>query len=141
MKNLFKLLLFLTFLALFHCDENNEILKDHLQEIGILGRWEISNEVMNGVISDMLPKCCEFLEFDPDNNIRDYKGLLTSTDSYGLIKFGIFELDIDNKTVLFIDDDNDEFVFEFSVDDSQENLTINFSEDRANYTQVWLRVD
>ena len=54
---------------------------DSLEATGILGRWEIADEVMNGVISDMLPRCCEFLEFIPDDNIGDYKGLLTHTDS------------------------------------------------------------
>ena len=114
---------------------------DSLEATGILGRWEIADEVMNGVISDMLPRCCEFLEFIPDDNIGDYKGLLTHTDSQGLINSGTFEVDIANLTILFIDDDNDEFSFDFSVDDSQENLTIDFTEDGTNYTQGWVRMD
>ena len=141
MKKCLKLMLFLPFLMAFQCESNDPTPFDSLEATGLFGRWEIANEVMNGVISDMLPKCCEFLEFIPDDNIRDNTGFLTFTDSQGLINNGTFEVDITNQTILFIDDDNDEFTFEYSVDESQENLTIDFTEDGTNYTQGWVGVD
>lgn len=139
MKKNLKLMLFLPILISFQCGNNDPIPFDNLDASGLLGRWEIANEVTNGVISDMLPKCCEFLEFNPDDNISDFKGLLIHTDSQGLVNSGTFELDIANKTILFIDDDNDEFTFVYSVDDTQENLTIDFTEGGTNYTQGWVK--
>ena len=138
-----EVIMLLLVLSLMACQRegNDPAPFDSLEATGILGRWEIANEVMNGVISDMLLRCCEFLEFIPDDNIGDDKGLLTSTDSQGLVNSGIFEVDIANQTILFIDDGNDEFTFEYSVDDSQENLTIDFTEDGTNYTQGWVRIE
>jgi hypothetical protein len=63
---------------------------------------------MNGVVSDMFPKYCEFLEFDTDENNKVYKGFLTYTDSQGLINSGSFKVDITNLTISFTD--NDEFI-------------------------------
>jgi len=105
----------------------------------VLGRWEISNEVRNGFISDMLPKFCEFLEFDTDENKRDYKGFLTYIDSQGSINSGSFIMDITNLMILFTD--NNEFIFEFSEGYSQENLIIDFTEDGTNYTQTWVKLE
>lgn len=122
-------------------EENDAAPLDRLEAIGILGRWEIADEAVNGGIgiSDLLPRCCRFLEFTPDDNIDDHKGLLTST-SAGPANMGTFEVDVANQTILFIDDDDDEFIFSFLLDDSQENLTIDyFTEDGTNYIQRWVR--
>lgn len=129
------------FLMAFQCEDDDPAPFDKLETTRILGRWEIADEVMNGVISDMLPRCCEFLAFEPDDKIGDYKGFLTYTDSQGLIKSGTFEIDTTNQTVLFIDDDNDKITFKFAVDDSRENLTIDFTENGTNFTQGWVKVD
>ena len=140
MKKYLQLMLFLPFLMAFQCESNDPTPIDNLEATALFGRWEIADEITNGAISDMLPKCCEFLEFIPDDNISDYKGLLTHTDSQGLINSGTFEVDIANQTILFGDDYNDELTFEYSVDDSQENLTIDFTESGTNFTQVWVRI-
>jgi hypothetical protein len=140
MKKYFKWMLFVPFLMSFQCEDNDPVPLDKLEETGLFGRWEIQDEAMNGVISDMLPRCCEFLEFQPDDNVRDYLGMLTYTGN-GLVNRGSFEVDIINHTVLFIDDDNDEFTFEFEVDQAQEQLTIDFTEDGANFTQTWLKIE
>jgi hypothetical protein len=128
------------FLMAFQCESDDPVPFDNLDATGLLGSWEIQDEIINGNISDMLPKCCEFLEFDPDDNITDSKGLLTYTDSQGLVNSGTFEVNLDNQTILFIDDENDEFIFDFSINDSQENLMVNFTEDGTNYTQTWIRI-
>lgn len=140
MKIQITLLLLISTLLACQPDGNPPASFDNLESIGVLGRWEITDEVMNGV-ADLLPKCCEFLEFIPNDNIGDYKGFLTYTDSNGFANKGTFEVDIANQTILFIEDDNDEFTFEFTVDDPQANLTIEFTENGADFTQRWIRVD
>jgi hypothetical protein len=62
------------------------------------------------------------------------KAFLTYTDLQGLINSGSFKVDITNLTILFTD--NDEFIFEFSEGDSQENLIVDCTEDGTNYTQT-----
>ncbi len=141
MRNQIFILLLASSLMACQREGNDPAPFDSLEATGILGRWEIQDEIINGNISDMIPKCCEFLEFDPDDNVTDNKGLLTNTDSHGLMNSGTFEVDFNNRTIVFIDDDSDEFTFEFSVDDSHENLTIDFTENGTNSTQRWIRVD
>jgi hypothetical protein len=79
------------------------------------------------------------LDFDTDENKRDYKGFLICTVSQGLIKSGSFEVDLTNLMILFTD--NDEFIFEFSEGDSQKNLIIDFKEDGTNYIQTWVKLE
>lgn len=141
MKKYLIALLFIPFLMAFQCEGDDLAPLDGLETTGIFGRWEITNEIMNGTISDLLPRCCEFLEFESDNNITDYKGNFSYTDTQGLVNNGSFEVDTTNQTILFIYDNNDEFIFDFSINESEENLVINFIEDGINYTQNWIRID
>lgn len=141
MRNQIFILLLIFSLMACQKEGNEPAPFDSLEATGILGHWEIQDEVINGNISDMIPKCCEFLDFEPDDNITDNQGLLTITDSQGLINSGEFEVDLDNQNILFTDDDNDQFTFEFSVDNSQENLTIDFTENGTSFTQSWIRVE
>lgn len=141
MKKYLKLLLIIPFLMAFQCDSEDPAAFDNLESIGLFGRWEIQDEVINGIISDMIPRCCEFLEFEPDVNIRDNRGLLSYTDSQGLVNTGVFDVDIDHQTVLFIDQENDHFIFNFSLVHSQEILTLNFAENGTNITQSWVRIE
>lgn len=141
MKKYLKILMITPFLMAFQCESDDPAPIDNLEEIGLIGRWEIQDELINGNISDMIPRCCEFLEFEPDNDIRDYKGILSYTDSQALVNNGTFEVDINNQTILFIDNENDEFLFEFSLDGFEENLTIDFTEDGTNYSQSWSKIN
>lgn len=136
-----RLLFFWALLMAFQCESDNPTSFDSLEATGLLGRWEIQDEIINGVISNMIPKCCEFLEFNPDDNIRDSIGFLTYSDSQDIVNSGIFEVDLNNQSILFIDDESDEFKFEFAVDDSLENLTVDFTEDETNYTQTWVKIE
>jgi hypothetical protein len=129
------------FLLAFQCDQETEIIEDNLDAIGIMGRWEIQDESINITISDMTPKCCEFLEFNPDDNLRDSIGFLTYTDSQNIVNTGVFEVDLNNQSILFTDVESDEFVFKFEVDSAQQNLTLYFTEDGTNYTQIWVRIE
>lgn len=67
MKKYLIALLFIPFLMAFQCEGDDLAPLDGLETTGIFGRWEITNEIMNGTISDLLPRCCEFLEFESDN--------------------------------------------------------------------------
>ncbi len=127
-------------LLAFQCESDEIEVADNLDTTGLFGSWEIQDEIINGNISDMIPKCCEFLRFDKDGDVSDNIGLLTYTDSQGLVNDGIFEVDLDNQTILIIYDDNDTFMFDFSVNNAQEILTIDFSENGTNYTQTWIRI-
>lgn len=141
MKKCLKILLITPFLMAFQCESDDPTPFDNLEEIGLLGRWEIQAEVINRNISDMIPRCCEFLEFETDADIRDYKGLLTYTEAQSLTNNGTFEVDINNQAILFIDNENDAFLFEFSLDESEENLTIDFTENGINVTQSWIKIN
>lgn len=136
----FRLLVIAPILMAFQCESDDPAQFDNLETTGLLGKWEIQDEIINGNISDMIPKCCEFLEFYPDDDITDSKGFLTYTDSQGLVNSGTFEVNLDNQTILFIDNENDEFIFDFSINNSEENLTIDFIEDGTNYTQSWNKI-
>jgi hypothetical protein len=135
------LLLLLPFLMAFQCEEDDTPPFDVLNETGLFGLWEIQAEVINGSIDDMLPKCCEFLQFSRDGNPDDFKGFLTYTDAQGLARGGIFEADTTAETVTFIDDDNNIFIFEFSVDATTGILSISFTEEGMTYTQNWVLID
>jgi len=128
-------------LMAFQCESDDPSSFDSLEATGLLGRWEIQDEIINGAISDMIPKCCEFLEFNPDDNIRDSIGFLTYTDSQNIVNTGVFEVDLNNQSILFTDNESDEFAFEFEVDGAQQNLTVDFTEDGTNYTQSWVRIE
>jgi len=141
MKKYLKILFIAPLLMAFQCESDDPAPLDNLEEIGLLGQWEIQDELIYDNISDMIPRCCEFLKFETDDDIRDNKGLLTYTDSQNLTNSGTFEVDINNQTVLFVDNENDEFLFEFSLDESKENLTIDFTEDGINYTQNWSKIN
>jgi len=124
----------------FQCEEELEITEDRLNEIGIFGTWEIADETMNN-ISDMLPKCCQFFEFYPDNNEEDLMGLFTYTDSMGHIYDGQFTLDQTNQLLILDRMDREQLISGFDLDDSRQYLTLTFSEDNVTYIQGWVKID
>lgn len=140
MKKYVKLLLFLPFLFSFQCKDNDPAPLDRLEETGLLGRWEIQDEVLNGVIADLLPRCCAFLVFKADDNISDKRGLLTYTANE-IVKNGTFQVDESNQKIIFVDEDNDEFIFEFEFNEAKEQLIIDFIEEEVNYTQTWVKIE
>ncbi|MBU2940806.1 hypothetical protein KO494_14755 [Lacinutrix sp. C3R15] len=129
------------FLMAFQCESDDPSSFDNLEATGLLGRWEIQDEIINGSISDMTPKCCEFLEFNLDDNIKDTIGFLTYTDSQDVVNIGVFEVELNNQSIIFTDEESDEFTFEFEVDDVQQNLTLDFTKDGTNYIQTWVKIE
>ena len=92
----FRIIVFLPLLMAFQCEDDIEIADDNLNDSGLLGTWEIADETVNG-LSDMLPICCEFFEFNPDDNKQDFTGLFVYTDSMGDVYDGLFTVDQTNQ--------------------------------------------
>lgn len=135
----FRIIVFLPLLMAFQCEDDIEIADDNLNDSGLLGTWEIADETVNG-ISDMLPICCEFFEFNPDDNKQDFTGLFVYTDSMGDVYDGLFTVDQTNQTLLFEWDD-EQITYGYELDSSQEHLTFTFTEDNLNYVQGWVKID
>lgn len=124
----------------FQCEDDIEIVEDNLNDSGLLGTWEISEETVNG-ISDMLPICCEFLEFNPDDNKQDFTGFFIYTDSMGNVYDGLFTFDQTNQTILFDRNDNELITYGYSLNSSEEYLTLTFTQENMNYVQGWVKTD
>lgn len=133
-----RLLFFAPLLMAFQCDVESELMEDNLNETGLFGRWEIADETING-ISDGLPKCCEYFEFNPDDYKDDLTGLFIYTDSFGANYNGAFTVDEANQLILFEQNDNSPVIYEFSLDTSEEYLTFTFTEDTLTYVQGWVK--
>ena len=124
----------------FQCEDDIVTTDDILIETGLLGRWEIESETIDG-ISDLTRKCCRFFEFMPDDDVMDDRGLFVFTDSQGLENTGSFTLNESDQIIYLVDDDNDEFVIAYLLDPSLQNLTLTFTENGAEFVQGWVRVD
>ncbi|MFD0932651.1 hypothetical protein ACFQ0R_08615 [Psychroflexus salinarum] len=113
-----KLIIILPLLIAFQCneDELHTIENDNLNETGLIGGWEISAETING-ISDMLPKCCRFLDFYINSNPDDLKGDYKYSDDSGLYD-GEFTIDITENQIIFDNFNNEQVIYSFSIDDS-----------------------
>ena len=135
---LLRLLVILPILVGFQCEDDNIPIEDSLEESGVLGRWEFADETVNG-ISDLLPKCCKFFEFTPDNNKEDLNGLFLFTDE-SVEYSGIFTLDPTNQQIVFQREGNNTVVYDYELNSSQDYLTFSFIEgENLNYVQGWAK--
>ena len=134
-----RILLIAPLLMAFQCDEDELLVEDELDETGIYGRWELNSEII-GNISDLLPKCCRFYEFFPDDNPEDQSGLFSYTDETGAFE-GVFTLDQDDQTILFERENRTPITYGYSLTDAKDYLTITFVEDGANYEQGYVQKD
>lgn len=122
----------------FQCNDEIETIEENLNETGLLGRWEITDEVVNG-IDDMLPKCCRFFQFDPDDNKQDLTGLFTFIDFTGDYS-GIFTVDQTKQQIIFQREGREPVVYDFTMNSSQDYLTFSFiEEENLNYVQGWAK--
>lgn len=136
MKTLRLLLLALLLMA-FQCDEDENFIEDPLFDSGLIGRWELADETING-ISDLLPKCCRFFEFNPDDNPEDLEGLFSYSDETGVFE-GEFTLDPDNKTIALRRDNRTPVTYSYSLNSAGDYLVFSFSEGDAEFVQGWQR--
>jgi hypothetical protein len=134
-----KLLLLIPFLMSFQCDEDILLKDDELYRTDLLGRWEIADETISG-ITDLLPKCCKFFEFNINNNGDDLIGDFYYTDSSGTNTNGIFTVDTVNQTITFEQEGKQPVVYNYVLDATKEYLTFSFNQDNKAYVQGWAKV-
>ena len=118
------------------CEDDAPPVPDLLDKTGLLGKWEIEDETING-ISDLLPKCCRFFEFMPDNQKDDLIGLFQFTDETGEYP-GIFTVDQANQQIVFQREGRSPVVYDFTINSTQDYLTFSFTEgEDSNHIQGW----
>lgn len=135
MRN-FTILLLTTMTLLLSCnnddDRNNQ---DLLEEIGLLGRWEIQSRLVNN-ISDLSALCCEFLEFQTGEAVSDTKGNLIYSGN-GQDNNGTFEIN-NNGDVLLVDFGTGIDQYEINIQDNF--LIIEYLQNNDNYSENWIRI-
>ena len=134
-----KLLFLFPFLMAFQCEEDILPKEDKLYNTDLLGRWEIADETISG-IQDLLPKCCQFFEFNIDENGDDLIGDFNYTDSFGTNIYGIFTVDTVNQTITFEQEGQQPIVYNYMLDTTKEHLSFSFNLDNKAYVQTWTRV-
>lgn len=140
MKKYLRFLLLAPLLMIFTCDEDTDINYDNLNELGIFGEWEINSETIDG-ISDLTVQCCRFIEFLPDGNNEDFSGLFNysvqPTQSYD----GIFTVDPTNQVITFQREGNEEVMYSYTINNSQDTLSFTFTENEAVFEQDWVKIN
>lgn len=105
-----------------------------LEQIGILGTWEIQSYQVNGV-TNMAIYCCEFTEFNDDNQPDDNNGTYRSYGS-GVESNGKFTIDVKKSTISFGDSSNKK-VYDYQIQDN--NLTISYSKDEDEIIETYIK--
>lgn len=140
MNRIYRITILSAIVAFSSCKkEDNEPLPvnkvDKLDEIGILGEWEIESRVING-IDDMLPICCEFLDFQTGSNKDDFNGNMRYAEIDRDIA-GKFEIDQANMTIEFIFEDYN-YPSNLEIKDNVMHLT--YSNEGLVIEDAWVRV-
>lgn len=136
MKHIVRLLVFIPLLLAFQCDDDSAATEEPLLDTGLLGKWEIADETING-LSDLLPKCCIFIELEPDKNVLDFSGIYTATYSDSEVYTGSFELKQNENQIIFRRQDQEDLFYTFSLNEAKNYLSLSFSENGANIKQGW----
>lgn len=131
-----KLLLLSIFLMSFQCDDDISLKEDLLIETGLLGTWEIADQTIND-IDDLIPKCCLFLEFYPDDNYNDLTGFFSYTEGKTEISQGRFLVDPSEQVIIFSREGKEDRVYTYSMNQPQDILVLHFFEDDASFIQTW----
>lgn len=127
-------------LMAFTCGEEVKYPNDRLNDIGIFGTWEISDQSING-ISDLTVKCCKFLDFTPDDDKQDFRGRFTYREDGQQMAAGFFIVDPSQETVFFEWDKEKDLVYQYKFNDSMDFLTFSFSEDGSDFVEGWSQID
>ena len=112
-RQLFRFLL-ITCLFMLGC--NNDIQQDdNLFQYEIIGKWKLESRAINN-ITDLSIACCDYLEFNVDDNPADNKGIFVAS-GVGYEQQGVFELNTTNTTLEF-DYDNSVKTYDYQVSDN-----------------------
>lgn len=133
-----RLLLVLPLLMAFQCNDDDALMEDRLNDTGLLGTWEINDEINNN-ISDLLPRCCQFFEFLTDDNKEDLSGQFMFTDDLGQDYQGVFSLNESNQTIRFQRDGNEDLVYDYDINAVQDYLRFTFTEGSSQINQGWVK--
>ena len=135
----FRFLLLAMFLMAFQCEEDILIQEDDLAETGILGKWEIANESVDG-ISDLSVKCCRFIEFREDENQKDLKGKFTYTE-FDMLFEGTFTMNSPTQQIIFEQADRETLVYNYAINSSMDLLTFTYSDGNSDIEERWVKIN
>ncbi|MCH6236024.1 hypothetical protein [Cognataquiflexum rubidum] len=117
-------------------DEEIKYPNDRLNDVWVLGPWEISGESING-ISDLTVNCCRILEFVPDEDSSDFRGKFTYREGARQIGQGFFIIDPNQETIVFQREDQSESVYQYELDSGNDSVIFTFSENGSDIVQRW----
>lgn len=109
---------------------------DKLEQMGILGKWKLQMRTING-ITDLISHCCEFIEFNADNESDDLKGHFVAT-SPGNETSGLFEISTAAKTIRF-EFNNKQLTYAYSI--SERIITFTYVENEVVIIEDWAKED
>lgn len=131
-------LLFMSFcattLVFGNCRNGEPIPMDRLEEIGILGKWELQSITIDGITDLSVPNGT--VEFLADGNANDRIGEFISQRD-GIEDFGWFELDTATDSIFFSNRNNNIRSFLYSLKGS--SLTLKYSERGSVIEEGWVR--
>jgi hypothetical protein len=132
-----RLIIILPLLMATTClDEEIKFPNDRLNDIWVLGPWEISSESING-ISDITVNCCRFLEFVPDGDSSDFSGKFFYREGDRQVGQGSFTIDPNQKTIVFQQENQSESVYQYELDSGNDYVIFTFSENGSDFVQGW----
>ena len=132
---IFPLTLLIIFTLLTSCKDEKIEKTDPLEQIGILGKWNLQSLTING-ITDLIIHY-DTIQFNTGDNIDDYKGEFRSVGP-GYETIGEFQLNETNNTVL-IEYSNTQRQYEFQI--SNTSMTFTNFEDNDDFIEDWSKVE
>lgn len=129
----------LLLLSLTSCDkdERDELaLNDNLEQTGILGTWNRTGRIING-ITDMIVACCDTIDFKANSEANDLRGEFYA---HGLQyeRNGSFEINNANDTIVFQYGDTQ---LSYALALSANRMTFSYSENNANFITDWIKLE
>lgn len=137
MKNYALFLLLSIFFYSCSNDDNNETVVNPLEELNLLGTWEITSRSFDG-ITPLVVFCCEFMNYEDDSNMTDMTGNFTFI-GIGPNSERTFLVDSSNNTITFTDNDGDQFIITFNIFDN--NLSTSYTENGTVIVEDWIKVN
>lgn len=111
---------------------NTSVQIESLEEITILGKWQLESRSENG-ISSLAVECCDYIEFTTGDQAADLEGEFYA---YGLgyETNGIFELNNTATTIQLVYD-NTQRLYDLQI--SGNSMQFSYSENNKNIVENW----
>lgn len=123
---------------LFSCttdDDNNKTATNPLEELNLLGTWEISSRSFDG-ITPLTVFCCEFITLDDNTDTTDLIGNLTYMGN-GIESNRVFEVSTSESTITFTNNDGNQLVMNYIIQNN--TLQLQYTEDDVVIEEDWIR--